>query len=537
MSRKRMRLSSPAGSLLRGRMGDHQLEKENIMADDLSTPQRIQDASVLLDILDHLPTSIFAKDENLRFVYSNDTHCAMIGQPESSLLGQSDADFYPASEAENFLARDRQVIDDGVTIEIEETATGSSGITMPVLTRKTRLVTADGKRYLIGTNTNLTEMRKREEQNRALAQTVPVGVWQVDETGKTTFANPRFMAYLGIDTDDLPNTDIIALIGGARQDFPDSASRFETDLVSSTGERRVLVISSGWLLLSSDGVRSAIVSLVDISEMTELKRVNDEISRLNIELADNMRRLKEAQDESLRHGRMAQLGQLIATVAHEIRNPLGAVRTASFLLERKLKGKEHGLETHFQRISNGINRCDNIISQLLDFSRARSLQVEETAFDEWLERIVSEEAEKLPAAVTIDCDLGLDGNKAVIDMARLSRVFVNLISNASEAMVGQGDDPKKFTTDVPRITIATRYTARGIEVTVADNGPGMTADVLGKILEPLFTTKSFGTGLGLPAAEKILRDHNGGLDIQSAPGEGARFIAWFPADQPISNAA
>ena len=93
----------------------------------------------------------------------------------------------------------------------------------------------------------------------------------------------------------------------------------------------MLVISSGWLTLSSNGMRSAIVSVVDISEMSQLKRVNDEISRLNAELADNMRKLKEAQDEILLRGRMAQLGQLTATVAHEIRNPLGAVRTAAFL--------------------------------------------------------------------------------------------------------------------------------------------------------------------------------------------------------------
>ncbi len=508
------------------------------MAEDQPLSQRIQDAGVLLDILDHLPTSIFAKDENLRFVYSNDAHCAMIGQPESTLLGQSDADFYPAREAADFLARDRQVIEQGVTIEVEETATGSSGITIPVLTRKTRMMTADGKRYLIGTNTNLTELRKREEQHRALAQTVPVGVWQVDETGVTTFANPRFMAYLGVDTDELPNTDVAAMLGGARQDFPGIASKFETDLMSSTGDqRRVLVISSGWLSLSSDGLRSAIVSVVDISEMTQLKRVNDEISRLNRELADNMAKLKDAQDEILRRSRMAQLGHLTATVAHEIRNPLGAVRTAAYLLERKLKDKNLGVEAQFLRISNGITRCDNIISQLLDFSRSRALQTEEIAVDEWLARLVSEEAEKLPAAVTIECNFGLGGVSASIDTARLSRVFINLVSNASEAMVGKGDDPSKFVVPEPRISVTSRLAQRGIEICVEDNGPGMTPEILAKVVEPLFTTKNFGTGLGLSAADKILRDHHGGLDIKSSPGEGACFTAWFPLRQPISEVA
>jgi PAS domain S-box-containing protein len=508
------------------------------MSAEDQAPQRIQDASVLLDILDNLPTSIFAKDEKLRFVYSNEAHCNIIGHPEPVLLGQSDADFYPAAEAEEFLARDRAVIEEGVTIEAEEFATGASGISVPVLTRKTRLVTPDGKRYLIGTNTNMTEIRKREEQYRALAQTVPVGVWQVDETGHTHFFNPRFIAYLGIDTDELPDTDIAAMLGGARHDFPGVTSRFETDLRSSTGvDRRVLVISSGWLALSADGLRSAIVSVVDISEMTQLKRVNDEISRLNAELAENVRKLKEAQDEIVRRGRMAQLGQLTATVAHEIRNPLGAVRTAAFLIERKLKDKGTGVEQQLARISNGITRCDTIISQLLDFSRSRALQTEDTPFDEWLGRIVAEEAEKLPAAVTIECDLGLGEISADIDAARMSRVVVNLLTNASEAMVGKGDDPAKYATAEPRISIATRSSSRGIELPVSDNGPGIAPEVLDKILEPLFTTKSFGTGLGLPAVDKILQDHGGGLEISSTPGQGASFKAWFPQRQPVSRAA
>ena len=518
---------------------EHALPREMIdMSDENPAPQRIQDASVLLSILDNLPTSIFAKDEGLSFIYSNEAHCKMIGQPEVSLLGQSDADFYPAQEAEEFLSRDREVIESGIVSECEEVATGASGVSMPILTRKSRLVTPDGKRYLIGTNTNLTDIRKREEQYRVLAQTVPVGVWQVDEAGETTFANPRFITYLGVTAEELPNIDVTKLLGGARPDFPGLASRFETDLKSVAGEeRRVLVISSGWLNLSADGLRSAIVSVVDISEMSELKRINDEVSRLNAELADNMRQLKEAQDEILRQGRLSQLGQLTATVAHEIRNPLGAVRTASFLLDRKLKGKGLGVEQQLHRIGNGITRCDNIISQLLDFSRSRALQAEIITIDEWMANLVSEEAEKLPAVVTIECNFELGGMAASFDPSRMSRVVVNLLSNASEAMVGRGDDETKFTTTEPRITVTTCATARGIEVEISDNGPGIEPETIKRILEPLYTTKSFGTGLGLPAVEKILSDHQGGLEVRSVVGEGAKFTAWFPISRDLANVA
>src|SRR4029078_4181875 len=114
-----------------------------------------------------------------------------------------------------------------------------------------------------------------------------------------------------------------------------------------------------------------------------------------------------------------------------------------------------------------------------------------------LVKLVEEEAQKLPAAIAIECDLGLEGILVAFDQARLSRVLINLLNNASEAMVGRGDDPTRFATQTPKIIVATRKSARGIEIDICDNGPGIAEDHIAKILEPLFTTKSFGTGLGL----------------------------------------
>ena len=489
-------------------------------------------------ILDRLPTSVFVKNENLQFEFSNAAHCEIIGVAAEKLLGLSDQDFYPAEEAAGFLARDRSVIEAGETVEAEEDVTNQTGHTRPYLTRKSKLTAANGKNYLIGTNTNLSEIRKREEQYRALAHTVPVGVWQVNESGQTIFANARFMSYLGIDVEAVAETDLIALLSASRSDFPGQACRFETDVGSDLGQdRRLLIISSGWLQLSGEEARSAIISAVDISEMTELKRVNEEISRLNRELDTNVRKLREAQDEILRRGRMAQLGQLTATVAHEIRNPLGAVKTAAFLIERKVKDKNLGIDQQLQRIGNGITRCDAIITQLLDFSRSRALQLETVAIDEWLSHAVTEEAGKLPGALSIICQLGLPGREARIDTCSMNRMIINLLSNASEALVGKGDVPSNFVTSEPRIAVETRSAPRGIEITVSDNGPGIAPENMRKILEPLFTTKSFGTGLGLPAVEKILQEHGGGLEISLQPGGGASFTAWFPCGLAAEKAA
>jgi signal transduction histidine kinase len=270
---------------------------------------------------------------------------------------------------------------------------------------------------------------------------------------------------------------------------------------------------------------------------TQLQAVNDDVTKLNRDLADNLTRLREAQDEIVRKSKMAQIGQLTATVAHELRNPLGAVRTSAFLLARKLDAEELGVGPQIERIQNGVIRCDNIITQLLDFARSSALQCETGKIDEWLQKTLDEEIPKLPKAVHVECAFGLGDLEAPIDAARMSRVIINLISNASEAMVGKGDDPSTFTTQTPRITIESRLAPRGIEIAVADNGPGITPENLKKIFEPLFTTKSFGTGLGLPAVEQILEQHGGGLEVKSAPGEGTRFTAWIPLGNAAQEAA
>jgi signal transduction histidine kinase len=270
---------------------------------------------------------------------------------------------------------------------------------------------------------------------------------------------------------------------------------------------------------------------------SRLAIVNDDVSKLNIQLSENMKRLSLAQDKIFKKGRMEQLGHLTATVAHELRNPLGAVRTSAFLLERNIKGKNTGLEPQIHRISNGIVRCDDIITQLLDFSRSAAAHVEPADLDDWLQKLVEDEVQRLPAAVEVELAPGLSGQIVEFDGARLCRAVINLLSNASEALVGKGDDPGKFATPNPKIVIATRLAARGAEISVSDNGPGINPEDFTKILEPLYTTKNFGTGLGLPAVKRITEQHGGGLDMASAPGQGSSFTIWIPLTQAAVQAA
>ena len=269
----------------------------------------------------------------------------------------------------------------------------------------------------------------------------------------------------------------------------------------------------------------------------EVSRAHDAADRLNQDLSQSLQDLKSAQDMILKKGRMEQLGHLTATVAHELRNPLATVRNTTFILNRKLAAGGPELKVQFDRINNSVSRCDDIIRKLLDYSNSREIEASYNDFDAWLATIVEEQALLLPQAVHFKCELGLGHLRVLFDPSQLRRAVINLMSNASEAMVGKGDDPKKFAVSEPVMTITTVQSDDCVDLTITDNGPGITPEVMAKIREPLFTTKSFGTGLGIPIAEQIVVQHGGRLEIASTHGKGTSFTIRFPSNQNQKEAA
>ena len=261
----------------------------------------------------------------------------------------------------------------------------------------------------------------------------------------------------------------------------------------------------------------------------ELTEAHDQLQATNIDLSRNIEALQQAQQEIVEKGKLAQLGQLTATVAHEIRNPLGSVRTAAYLLQRKIDAEQLGVAKQFKRIETGVKRCDTIITELLDFARRDRLKLAAVEIDNWVRTIVASERENVPKNVAMQEGYGLEGMEVQIDADQLQRVLVNLISNASEAMVGRdGSEPS---VDNPTIRVSTAIVDGNVEIAVKDNGPGIKPEHLEKIREPLFTTKSFGIGLGIPAVVKILQFHGGGLRIETEVGHGTTMTAWFPRDE------
>lgn len=265
--------------------------------------------------------------------------------------------------------------------------------------------------------------------------------------------------------------------------------------------------------------------------LAERKRATEEIHRLNEGLEQRVdertAELRGAQAELVRAERLATLGQLTGTVAHELRNPLGAVMSSLGVIRLKCEKAGLDMEVTLDRANRGIKRCDGIVTELLDFARSRGLQPEPTPLDAWLGELLDEQ--QLPEGITVIRDCGLDGAVVSIDRDEVRRAVINVIDNACQAMANaDGDNGDNSTAGQGELTVATRKNGERIEIEVDDTGSGIPEDVLPKIFEPLFSTKSFGVGLGLSIVRQVAEHHGGGLEISSKRGQGTQAILWLP---------
>ncbi len=184
--------------------------------------------------------------------------------------------------------------------------------------------------------------------------------------------------------------------------------------------------------------------------------------------------------------------------------------------------------------NRGVSRCDEIITDLLEYSRARALDRSDIALDGWLSGVLDEI--EVPAGVTVshalDCGLAL-----AIDPERLRRAVRNVVENAYQAMTSEDADAAPAVAGERRLTVGTRITGTRVEIRVRDTGPGIDEATLAKVFEPLFSTKTFGVGLGMSVVEQIMEQHGGGIEIDSAPGRGTKVVLWLPLPELARRAA
>jgi len=281
------------------------------------------------------------------------------------------------------------------------------------------------------------------------------------------------------------------------------------------------------------------IEIERLAHAFELMRVNLKSSRdeilqftqtLESKVAERSRQLQSAQQKLQTNDRLASLGQLAASVAHEINNPISGVLNLSMLMQRILKedgipaGRVAEFRKYLTQVTQETTRVGHIVSDLLSFSRRGKPQRTEADLNRLIRSTLSLVDHKLKLAnMALELKLASSLPHVLCDAGQIQQVVLNLVLNAAEAMQAHG---------AGTVTVETQAGEDGksVVLSVSDAGEGIPPELLPRIFDPFFTTKSDGkgVGLGLAVSYGIVQAHSGEIEVRSRPGEGTVFTVTLP---------
>ncbi|MBM4462811.1 MAG: HAMP domain-containing protein [Chloroflexi bacterium] len=248
----------------------------------------------------------------------------------------------------------------------------------------------------------------------------------------------------------------------------------------------------------------------------ELQKYSGELERM---VEDRTRELREAQEKLVRAEKLAAIGEVAGGIAHELRTPLAAIKLSADFLEAKLEGTaDEKAIKHLVFLKKEVDACNKTINDLLDFARPAKPGTEQLDINEIVRSVI--QASTLPQNVKAATDLATGLPPVTADASHIRRALSNLILNAVQAMPDGG-----------QLTLSTAQKGKFIEVKVTDTGVGVPEENLGKVFEPLFTTKAKGIGLGLVIAKASIERQGGTIEVESQVGKGTTFTVRLPVGE------
>jgi len=234
----------------------------------------------------------------------------------------------------------------------------------------------------------------------------------------------------------------------------------------------------------------------------------------------------EMQEKLLKSERLAAVGELATMVAHDLRNPLQSIATAMYCLEKVIPDENsEKAKKLVARVKNSLSYSDKIVRELLDYSAKIKLDVTKTTPSALVSKALS--TITVPSGVKL-INNAKDKPTIHVDVNRIRRVCVNIISNAFDAMPQGGT-----------LTISSETVNENLEFSFSDTGKGMTQKQIDKLMVPFYTTKAKGMGLGLAISKRIIEAHNGKIVVDSTVNEGTTFILVLPLqkhEKPVASA-
>ncbi len=350
-----------------------------------------------------------------------------------------------------------------------------------------------------------------EDENRlsayleSMLEGLSSGIVAVDTANRVTLINEAAASLLECRPESILHEPAETVLGDAASllhltiTAGEGVSEQDRELTATEGHSRPVRFKTACLRSRDGTVLGALAIIDDVSQMRELSRQASRVSTLTA------------------------LGEMSATVAHEIRNPLGGIGGFADVLARKLEPDDPRRRL-VVKITEGIDRLNSVVSNLLTYTRPAQLNLR-------------------PVEVVEDCvgffeidvqrDYTVEKLPCQIDPEQVQQIVLNLLHNAVQAIPESG---------WVRIQVRSEDDAAGLYeweetatpsspvavLSIADSGIGMTKDIQAKLFRPFFTTKEDGNGLGLATAKKIIEAHGGAIDVQSKPRKGTEFSVILP---------
>lgn len=344
-------------------------------------------------------------------------------------------------------------------------------------------------------------LRRLSAYNENVVESVRVGILVVDASGTVTVMNRAAEEIWGVERAarvGKPLSEIAAVapflgrIEGVRAGGP--ALRVGATRLASERAVEVAVVP-----FVEDGRREGVVLVAE--DVTERVRVEEAL---------------------VRSERLAAIGKMSSQITHEVRNPLNSLSlNVEMLVEELQESKDGEAKELLAAIASEIDRLTEITEGYLTFARLPRPALEREQLNvlvESLLRFLREEAEE--AGVTVRAELAAELPEVLADENQLRAALLNVVRNSMEAIRGarvQGT-----------LTVTTKANGKSVELTVADDGPGIPSKDLARIFDPFYSTKSDGTGLGLPLTQQIIEEHGGTIACASEPGRGTTFTIRLP---------
>ena len=260
---------------------------------------------------------------------------------------------------------------------------------------------------------------------------------------------------------------------------------------------------------------------IDISSQDEIGNLARSFNKMSGELLQSRKGIEQANRKLIQAEKLASIGRISATIAHEIRNPLTSVKLN---IQRVLEGAElDELEGEHLKISQeGINQIEMFIRELLDFTRVSELNLDRFPIEQILDESVKMMTESLDQKkVILERNFRQGLPLALVDGDKLRQVFLNILRNAHEAV----DEGGKISVS---LSLKREKPSQKIRIVISNSGKGIPTQDWDSIFEPFYTTKATGTGLGLAIARKIIEQHKGSIKVIKKEGKGTSFEVLLP---------